>query len=246
MSHLKIGVAQIASQRGDVTANLSTHLRAIAIAASEGVNYLVFPELSLTGYEPDLAHSLAFSTSDERLVPLIEAAKQNGLTVGVGLPLVGNDLPKIGLAVISPSGQVELYEKIYLHPGEEEYFSSGKAHHFTSVNGFKIANAICADTNNPKHAEACAKESARIYVAGVLFTEQGYIADEEKLFGYARQYNMLVAIANHNATTGGWTPGGKSAIWSSSGKVASADATQNALVVAQLQDEKWVGQVVEL
>jgi predicted amidohydrolase len=246
VSRLKIAVAQVPSIRGDVAANLLTHLNAIRKAAADGVNYLVFPELSLTGYEPELASSLAFSPSDKRLASLAEAAKEYGLFIGAGVPLASVGLPKIGLVVFSPAGSVENYEKIYLHPGEEKYFSPGLTYHFMTINGFRIANAICADTNNPKHAEYCADEKAVVYMAGVLLTEQGYKADEEQLSGYASNYNMLVAIANHNATTGGWRPCGKSAIWSASGMVASANNEQNALVMAELQDQAWVGRVVEL
>jgi predicted amidohydrolase len=246
VGRLKIAVAQIPSRRGDIASNLQMHLSAIGKAAAEGVDYVVFPELSLTGYEPELASALAFSPADERLRPLIEAAKKHDLIIGVGVPLASDELPKIGLAVIFPSGHVEAYEKIYLHHGEEKYFSAGRVHHFVTVNGFRIANAICADTNNPMHAEHCAKASADVYVAGVLFTESGYIADETKLYSYARQYNMLVAIANHNVTTGGWKPCGKSAIWSPAGKIASVDETQTALVIAELNGKTWTGYIVEL
>jgi predicted amidohydrolase len=246
VGRLKIAVAQVPSIRGDVAGNLLTHLSAIRKAATEGVDYLVFPELSLTGYEPELASSLAFTPSDERLAPFVEAAQESGIFIGVGVPLAGEELPKIGLVVFSPAGSVEVYEKIYLHPGEEKYFSPSLSHHFMNINGIKIANAICADTNNPKHAEFCAGEKATVYMAGVLFTEQGYMADEEKLLGYASKHNMLVAIANHNAITGGWTPCGKSAIWSALGKVAVANDGQSALVIAELQDQAWVGYIVEL
>lgn len=246
MNRLKIAVAQVPLIRGDIASNLSTHLKAVGKAAAEGVNYLVFPELSLTGYEPELASSFAFSPADERLNPLAEAAKMNQIYIGVGVPLAGEGLPKIGLVIFYPTGATELYEKIYLHSGEEKYFSPGHAHHFMTVNGLKIANAICADTNNKRHAEYCANEKAVIYMAGVLFTEQGYEADEKKLISYAREYNMLVAIANHNSATGGWVPCGKSTIWSASGVLATANGKQSALVIAELRDEAWVGSVVEL
>jgi predicted amidohydrolase len=246
VSSLKVAVAQTSSLRGDVAGNIRTHLRAIQKAAVEGVNYLVFPELSLTGYEPELASSLAFSPSDKRLNPLVEAAKEHNVIVGVGVPVANEGLPKIGKLIIFPSGLVEVYEKIYLHPGEEKYFSAGISYRFLNVDGVRIANAICADTNHPQHAAHCAKEGADVYLAGVLFTKSGYIADEEKLARYASQYNMLVAIANHNMTTGGWLPCGRSAIWSAAGKIAGADETQHALVIAEFQDGAWMGRVVEI
>jgi predicted amidohydrolase len=55
-----IAVAQTCPVKGDVQANLAEQLRLTQIAASEGAQIVVFPELSLTGYELRLARALAF------------------------------------------------------------------------------------------------------------------------------------------------------------------------------------------
>jgi predicted amidohydrolase len=47
--NFKIAVAQVPSLRGDIEANIETHIRAIKAASQSGVSYIVFPELSLTG-----------------------------------------------------------------------------------------------------------------------------------------------------------------------------------------------------
>jgi predicted amidohydrolase len=52
-----IAVAQTVPIRGDVDANIEQHLRLIRVAAQEQAQVLVFPELSLTGYEVDIAPS---------------------------------------------------------------------------------------------------------------------------------------------------------------------------------------------
>jgi predicted amidohydrolase len=71
MPGFKIAAAQGVSVRGDIPRNITTHSTAIATAAMQGVSVLVFPELSLTGYEPDLAAELAMTPSDSRLTPLL-------------------------------------------------------------------------------------------------------------------------------------------------------------------------------
>src|SRR5262245_53260102 len=58
-TNFKIAAAQVPSVRGDIDANIAIHAAAMAAAARHGVTVLVFPELSLTGYEPDLAAELA-------------------------------------------------------------------------------------------------------------------------------------------------------------------------------------------
>ena len=50
------------------------------LAAKHGVDFLLFPELSLTGYEPSLARELAQAPDAEILQPLRELAR-----------LIGND-----------------------------------------------------------------------------------------------------------------------------------------------------------
>ncbi len=50
MTRRSISVAQTSPVSGDVNANLNEHLRLTALAASEGAQVVVFPELSLTGY----------------------------------------------------------------------------------------------------------------------------------------------------------------------------------------------------
>jgi len=244
--NFKISVAQITSVKGDVDENISTHLRAIEKASELGVSYLVFPELSLTGYEPELAAELAFSSDDLRLQPLIDSAIQNNINIGVGAPLQSNGLPKIGLIIISQSGTVDVYEKMHLHSGEEAYFNKGENHNLITIGNTKIANAICADTNNTNHVHTSSELGAAVYIAGVLITAGGYDSDTALMAGYANKYNMLVAMANHNQPTGNWTPIGKSAIWSNKGLLACASASQNALVVAEKRNDKWSGQVFEL
>jgi len=47
------------------------------------------------------------------------------------------------------------------------------------------------------HAQSCSLSGATIYAAGVLITENGYVADTQKLRLYAAELDMLVAMANH-------------------------------------------------
>jgi hypothetical protein len=82
-----IAAAQTIPIRGDVDANVERHLRLVHIAAAERAQVLVFPELSLTGYELDLAADLAFSPRDLRLTPLVEAAAASSVTLIVGAPV---------------------------------------------------------------------------------------------------------------------------------------------------------------
>lgn len=243
---MKIAVAQSSSVKGDVNANIDNHLRYIHQASLHDVNYLIFPELSLTGYELELAKELAFKPDDVRLAPLVDAAIKCNITVGIGAPIQSTGLEKIGLLIIHNTGEIETYEKIYLHEGEDVYFSSGDQYHLVQLEQESIANAICADTINPAHAKTCSELGASIYVAGVLVTPNGYENDAKMWSSYADEYQMLVAIANFNKPSGGLAAAGKSAIWFKGDLLAQACELQDALVIAQKCDGHWVGEVHEI
>ncbi|PKG38662.1 hypothetical protein [Psychromonas sp. Urea-02u-13] len=82
--------------------------------------------------------------------------------------------------------------------------------------------------------------------ASVLISEAGYSEDTAVLKGYAKKFNILVAMANHNRATGGWKPIGKNAIWSNTGLLAQANETQDALIVAEKREAGWIAQVFEI
>lgn len=67
---MKISIAQIEPVKGDIERNLARHLLFIEAALEKKADFIMFPELSLTGYEPELAEELATDAGDERLAPL--------------------------------------------------------------------------------------------------------------------------------------------------------------------------------
>jgi len=64
---MKVCVAQTRPIKEDISGNIANHIKLIELAVSLGAGTLVFPELSLTGYEPRLAEALATHQDDERL-----------------------------------------------------------------------------------------------------------------------------------------------------------------------------------
>ena len=131
-----------------------------------------------------------------------------------------------------------------LHTSENGYFTAGNDYRIIDVLDQRIANAICADTNAPDHVHAYIQQGATIYTAAVLFTAECYAPDTEIMKSYARKYNILVAMANHNQPTGDWKPFGKSAIWSPKGQLAAANEIQDALVIAHRIPDGWLGEVI--
>lgn len=247
MSTLTIAAAQATSIAGDLAANIARHMRFIEAAAGQGVQLLVFPELSLTGYEGEEAAALAVDPQDAVLQPLREVAREHGVTTVVGMPVRLENHPGvlIGALILGADGSLVVYSKQHLHPGEELVFAPGFGGPALDIGNHKVALAVCADFSHASHAAAAAEQGADLYAAGVLISEKGYAADTALLQGYARQHAMAVLMANHGGLTGGWQSAGRSAIWSENGSlVVSAPGVGDFLLVAQRDAGTWQGRVV--
>ncbi|EJE52194.1 putative amidohydrolase [Acidovorax sp. CF316] len=247
---LCIAAAQSISVPGDVQANVQSHLSMVLAAARHGVQLLVFPELSLTGYEPTLAAGLVLGADDAVLAPLREAARSTGMALVVGVPvapLAAGDKPAIGAWVFGADGAAALYRKRYLHPGEEQFASAGVEDvHVRLLAGQPTALAVCADTTHPEHARAALDAGAFLYACGSVISEGGYAKDSVQLKGYAADLGMSVLMANHGAPTGGYACAGRSAFWAPGGaQVVAAPGVGACLVIASREDGAWQGRVVE-
>ena len=122
---MKIALAQIRSVKGDINRNIAHHLFYIDKAVTAGADAVIFPELSLTGYEPALADELATQENDQRLSIFQSASDTNELIIGIGLPVRTADGIIISMIVFEPSKPVQRYAKHYIHVDEEPFFCEG-------------------------------------------------------------------------------------------------------------------------
>lgn len=239
-----LAVAQTSSVRGDIEGNVETHARFAEAAAKHGARLVVFPELSLIGYEPDIAATHALSADDPRLKPLIEVARKHAITIVAGAPYRSRRGLHIAALAIQPEG-VRVYTKHHLHSGEEAYFVPGTMGLQIGIDGERVSFAVCADTTHPGHAEAAARAGATVYAAGVFITPTGIEADSAQLRGYARSHRIMVLMANYASPSGGFPTAGRSAVWDKQGeKVVEAPSSGEALLLVHGEGGALVGEVI--
>ncbi len=246
MSKFTIAAAQSSSIRGDLQSNIEEHIEFTKIAAEYEVDVIVFPELSLTGYEPDLAHKLALNIDDDILNPLVDISNKLRIAIIAGCPIrFDSAMPFIGSFIIQPGKPISVYRKRYLHTGEEHYFKSSQDNVIFYYKEEFIGVAICADINNTKHPADAKKDGATIYSASVCMT----VADIDKAYGnmsrYCIQHHMLAVMANHATNTGGYTTAGMSAIWDSTGQLlANVEGSGRVLVLVCKHDDGRTGKTI--
>ena len=64
---MKICAAQVRPVKGDIAKNIVHHREFIDLAIAAGAGSIFFPELSLTGYEPELVKELAIHKDDKKV-----------------------------------------------------------------------------------------------------------------------------------------------------------------------------------
>lgn len=243
-----IAAAQVPSVRGDLDTNFCTHRDVIEAAAAYGVSVLVFPELSLTGYEPDLAADLATTPNDVRFEPLRSLARKHSIEVIAGMPLSNKaGKPYLGAIVFGADGGTLTYAKMHLGTSERPYFSPGATRQSLRVQERMIGLAICADSSEPSHPQGYAEAGASVYAAGVFLNAEWYSTDAPRLAGYAASCRLLVVMANHGESFGTHRSVGRSAVWAPDGTLLSeAVGTVRCLVTATFQRGSWSGGVLQL
>jgi predicted amidohydrolase len=249
MTDLDICAAQYVAIAGDLDANLDRHLRIMWLAARHDIEFLLFPELSLTGYELALAGELALSANAAQLEPLRELARRLRMTTLVGLPLLSDrgDSILIGSLLFGADGSQTIYTKQHLHAGEQQVFSVGTGGAALQIGEERIALSICADFTHASHVRAAAESGAGIYATSVLISEKGYPHDSELLSSHAREHSLGVLMANHGGPSGAWNSAGRSAFWAPGGRlVVSAAGTGDCLVIARRRRGDWQGHTEDL
>ena len=79
---MKICAVQTKPIKGDIHANIANHKKFINRAVAHGAELVIFPELSLTGYEPTLAKEPAMDEGDTRFDDFQTISDANGISIG--------------------------------------------------------------------------------------------------------------------------------------------------------------------
>lgn len=242
-----LAAAQTKPIQENIEANLLDHYRLIALAIQNKAELIVFPELSITGYEREQAQKLAFQKkNDSRLDHLKKLAVENNITIVAGAPIQIKSELFIGEFIISPDNSVSIYTKQFLHEGEDEFFKSSFEYNpIIKIENQKISFAICADIDNPLHPENACKRESDIYIASIFFTPNGIPNAHRDLQNYAQKHKMNVLMSNFSGESWGYPSGGKSAFWNNKGElIAELNESDSGLLLVENQSENWTSKII--
>lgn len=238
---MKICAAQICPAKGDIAQNIAQHIRWIEVAATRGADFIFFPELSLTGYEPPLADALAMPGDDSRLDVFQSLADAHALGISVGVPTRGDSGIYISLVIFRPGEAREIYSKQHLHEDEFPYFVPGNRSVILGAGSAKLAPAICYESLQPQHAGSVAKQGANVYMASVAKSAGGVKKAVSHYPEMARTHGMAVLMANCIGACDTFESVGQSAVWDKKGNLlAQLNDTEEGLLLFDTETEKSV------
>jgi len=153
MEQYTIAVAQLSPALGDLERNLDLHEKIVKEARGQGVDLLLFPELSLTGYFlKDMVPSVALTPHDPRLQWFKEASRE--MAIVVGLVEESRDHRFYNAAAYFEGGKLlRLHRKLYLPTyglfDEHRYFAQGDSLRTFDTRFGRMALTICEDLWHP-------------------------------------------------------------------------------------------------
>ena len=238
---MKICIAQTQPIKGNVSANIEAHKKFIELALTLNAEAIFFSELSLTGYEPELAKKLATNQNDNRLDIFQEISDKKNIVIGLGLPTVTESKIRISIIIFEPNKPRQTYSKQQLHSDEFPYFENGDGQLIIKTNDKNIAPAICYESLQQTHSENAFKLGADVYLACVAKPANGVKKAFEHYPKIAKQYAMPVLMSNCVGFCDNFLSVGNSSVWTKEGKlIGQLDDKNEGILIFDTETENVV------
>ncbi|MBE1559725.1 carbon-nitrogen hydrolase family protein [Nonomuraea africana] len=234
---LVVAVAQTSAEPGDVRANARSAADLVHTAAESGAALLLFPQLSLVGYDLSLFAdpSCWVSDNDPRLDIVRHAVQERGVTTVVGAPYRRPDGTSwIASLVIRPDAEIHAHGKRNLHGLERDLFQPADKGPLLDIDGWQVALALCLDAGMPAHAADAAHDGAEVYAASALYTREEARRMDIHFAARAMDHRMFAVVANHAGTGPGWESCGGSGAWHPDGRRLYQAGTESGLFTTTL------------
>lgn len=208
IDRIRVRLVQMAPRLGDFEANMRSHVATARRATEDGVDLLVFPELSLTGYYlRDLTSDIALPTQARELRELAEISQSIAIVAGMV-----EESQRFGLhasALYYERGHLaHVHRKVYLPTygmfDEGRYLSPGSSVRAFDSRFGKAGILICEDVWHPMLPFLLAQEGITFLTVTANSPTRSPKPEglgirrvyEEMLATYARLFQIYICFCN--------------------------------------------------
>ncbi len=238
---MKICIAQTKSEKGNVKKNIQNHLEFVELAVKLKSDLIVFPELSITNYEPELVSELATDVKDNIFNPFQDLSDKNQITIGIGMPTKATDGINISMLIFQPNEERIVYSKSILHSDEAPYFVSSDNQPFLNIKGKNIALGICYETLQREHFVKAKENNADLYIASVAKPDRGTDKAYLHFPSAAKEFETPVLMCNSIGFSDNFVANGLSSVWNKKGELLDQlDKENQGLLIYDTETEKII------
>jgi predicted amidohydrolase len=212
---MRVMLAALRCGKGDIGANLASHLRVLRSAAETGCEFVLFPEMSLTGsVDPATRPGRLVELSHPAIAALAGASGDTGVCFGIAERSPAGD-PYITQIVAAGGRVTGVQRKRHLGPGEEP-FTPGDGSPVFEHAGTRFGVAICYEAGFDAPFDAARAGGAGLVLfpaapglygrrtdeeswrAGLSWWEGCALGDARR---HARRLGLWVALAGQSGST---------------------------------------------
>lgn len=243
---MRIALAQTCPKLGALAFNCEETQRLVE-AHRETSDFILFPELSLTGYGLGAScRSVAMRVDDPRLKALADSAC--GVTIQVGFVEEDSRFDRYNSVAWLRDGEVvHLHRKVnlpnYGRFEERKLFKAGARIDTAPVGSFQVAPLICADAWNPALVHLAAASGATLLAFSANSPTAGLGKSVSSSEGwkrlcrfYATIYGCYVAFVNRGGAEGETSFWGQSELIDPFGNVVCATEREDGAVLTAALD----------
>jgi predicted amidohydrolase len=222
MPRLKIALAQMRSEKGDWPGNLQRVEDYMAQASAEHCDIVIFPEMSLSGYNDPARFPGSVQPLDSEWVSrFVRLTEKYHVAASGGFIEANPDGKPFITQVLAQDGRtIGSYRKRHVVDEEAAWFSPGD---HTPVFRLKLAGgevacalAVCADSDNPAIFQDAARGGAQVVFHSSAPGLYGRRTDQaswqagfdwyrsslaQRLPIYARDFHLYIAVATQTGST---------------------------------------------
>ncbi|MCD4738807.1 MAG: carbon-nitrogen hydrolase family protein [Anaerolineae bacterium] len=227
MRELKVAVVQMQPQLGKMQANISQMVELIRkIATTQPVDIIVFPELSVTGYEGGQRFTQMAQRVPGAVTNIIgQAAHDFAVHVVIGMA-IRRDVEAVlynGAVLIAPDGEVESeYRKVHLQADERLTFRPGRTIKPVETAVGTIGIMLGWDLAFPEVARNLVLQGAEALLIPAAWETKNIAIWRTLLIARAYENDVFIAAANRFGEEPSYIFGGQSAILAPGGEVLAA------------------------
>ena len=206
---MKLAAVSSKSIVGNVQQNLFTTMRWIKKLDKQGADFILFPELNLSGYtqNTEILHTVC---AEKEIIyqQLLQLSEQVKAAFAVGFPEKSASNYYISHLLFFQGKLIGIHRKTHLAPREKGAFAVGTQIRVFAAGELKIGMQLCYETHFPELSYAQAKQGANVLAMAFASPHESSKMKGERMkrFLPARAYDnacMLVACNQHGETESG-------------------------------------------